>query len=481
MNFSISGSKETTSLEDRFYNTVVLFGVINVVVIVLFNQMLGLSFYLNLFLVLLGSVYATLFYIGRIKRKGASNKFTLLFLVLTTLCVSWKYNDGYNGSTILYFFIATVSLVFLFKERIAIFVTIFITSVAIALSVIQYLYPQYITPYSSNEERLIDLLFSFITLLITLGYLVIAFKRNLYAERDIVEKQKIQIEAQFEELTNLHAVLTRVNNEVISQRDEISKKNAELEKTNSLLKEKKLSIQQQNKELQDLNAEKNKFFNIIAHDLKNPFQSIFGFSDLLINDIDTLDKERTLFFVKTIRSSAHNTYDLLENLLMWSRSQTGVIGFNPSPIYLKKMVFEIIRMLHGNSLAKNITVSCEMDDDIQINADRNMMSTVIRNLLSNAIKYTMRSGNVQIVASKSDYAITISVIDNGVGINEENIKNLFSISQKTSSLGTDNETGTGLGLILCKEFIEQHGGRISVESEYGKGSSFVLFLPHSFS
>ena len=222
-------------------------------------------------------------------------------------------------------------------------------------------------------------------------------------------------------------------------------------------------------------------YNLYIFLLINPFQSIFGFSDLLINDIDTLDKERTLFFVKTIRSSAHNTYDLLENLLMWSRSQTGIIGFNPSPIYLKKMVFEIIRMLHGNSLAKNITVSCDIDDDIQINVDSNMMSTVIRNLLSNAIKYTMRSGNVRIVASKSDYAITISVIDNGVGIDVENLKNLFSISEKTSSLGTDNETGTGLGLILCKEFIEQHGGRISVESEYGKGSTFVLFLPHSLS
>ena len=118
-----------------------------------------------------------------------------------------------------------------------------------------------------------------------------------------------------------------------------------------------------------------------------------------------------------------------------------------------------------------------MDDDIQIIADRNMMSTVIRNLLSNAIKYTMRSGNVRIVATKSDYAITISVIDNGVGISDENIKHLFSISQKTSSLGTENETGTGLGLILCKEFIEQHSGRISVESEYGKGSTFMLLLP----
>lgn len=481
MSFSISGSKETTSLEDRFYNTVVLFGMINVFVIVIFNQMLGFSFYLNLFLVLLGSVYGMLYYHGRIKHKGVSNKIVLLILVITTLSVSWKYNDGYNGSTILYFFIATVSLVFLFKEKPAILVTLLMSAVAIGLSFFQYFYPQYIVPYSSNEERLIDLLFAFITLLITLGYLVIAFKRNLYAERDIVEKQKIQIEAQYEELTNLHSVLTRVNDEIILQRDEISKKNSELEKTNSLLKEQKISIQLQNNELQDLNAEKNKFFSIIAHDLKNPFQSIFGFSDLLINDLDTLDKERTLYFVKTIRNSAHNTYDLLENLLMWSRSQTGVIGYNPSTIYLKKMIFEIIRMLHGISLAKNITVSYEIDDDIQIHADRNMMSTVIRNLLSNAIKYTMRSGNVRVVAIKLDYAITISIIDNGIGIDEENVKNLFSISEKTSSLGTENETGTGLGLILCKEFIERHGGRISVESEHGKGSTFMLFLPHSLS
>jgi len=338
MKFSLSGNPANTSQEDRFYNLIVLFGCVNSFVVVLFNQLSDFPLFLNVTLTILSFFYAGLYYVSRFKKRNPKNKIAFLLAIVITLCVAWIFNDGYNGTAPYYFFVSAVFLVFMFEQRYSWLIMVSITLLAIVLSMLQLFYPQYITPYHTNIDRLFDLIFVFITLLATFGYAVFIFKRNLLNERVIIQKQKQQIEDQYKELEQLHSVLTQVNEEIISQRDEISRKNLELESTNDLLHKQKKSIQSQNKELQDLNASKNKFFSIIAHDLKNPFQSIFGFSDLLINDIDNIDKERTLFFVKTIKNSALHTYELLENLLLWSRSQTGTITFNPTKIRIKDLI-----------------------------------------------------------------------------------------------------------------------------------------------
>jgi signal transduction histidine kinase/ligand-binding sensor domain-containing protein len=244
-----------------------------------------------------------------------------------------------------------------------------------------------------------------------------------------------------------------------------------------LVQERTSEIKVQNEQLKVLNATKDKFFRIIAHDLRNPFSGILGFSDLLTHSVETNDREETLLYVRNIQHSAASAFKLLENLLDWSRSQTGVLEFNPESFKLFDIVNEIVELSEANSRTKNIQISSNISESLSVFADRNMLSTVLRNLLSNAVKYTPRNGLVEIAAKKLDKQVIVSVSDNGVGIKSSEIEKLFDISQKNSTLGTDHEKGSGLGLILCKEFIEKHGGKIWAESVSGSGSKFNFSIP----
>jgi len=240
-------------------------------------------------------------------------------------------------------------------------------------------------------------------------------------------------------------------------------------------------LKESQEKLTELNATKDKFFSIIAHDLKNPFSSIWGFSDLLINNYDSYDKEKIIRFIKNIKSSSQNTYKLLENLLVWSMSQTGKIEFSPIKFNVYNVIFEEISLSENLSFAKNININYNIDKNINVIADRNMISTVLRNLITNAIKYTNKNGEITITAENLNQFIKISISDNGIGISQEIIDKLFNISNKQSMPGTEREQGTGLGLILCKEFIEKHEGKIWAESEIDKGSTFSFTLPFSLS
>ncbi|MCK5171454.1 MAG: HAMP domain-containing histidine kinase, partial [Bacteroidales bacterium] len=225
-----------------------------------------------------------------------------------------------------------------------------------------------------------------------------------------------------------------------------------------------------------------KFFSIIAHDLKSPFNSMLGFSELLMKRFDKYDIQHQKKFISNIYYSIHNTYKLLENLLLWSRTQRGIIDFNPEPENLYLILVEIIELLSQSATNKSINIKNEISEDIFVKADKNMLSSILRNLISNAIKFTHKGGEIIIEAqlrndkNKQDF-IEISVCDNGIGIKSEIKSKLFSISENISTKGTKNESGTGLGLILCKEFIEKHGGKIGAESELGKSSIFHFTIP----
>jgi signal transduction histidine kinase len=470
MNFNISGSSETTLLEDRFYNTIVFICAINSVLAVLLNEQTHFPLLFNFSLIIIGICYGILYYLGRFKQKATSNKIILLFLFVITLCITWFFNDGYNGSTPFYFFIVTVFIAFLFEKKYAYGIILFQTILIVLLSVIQLNYPQYVLPYISYKARLLDIIFVFVLLVLTLGYIVVVFKRNLDNERSIIKNQKKQIQNQLDELTNLHTILKEINEEIIE-------KNEELEKTNTILENQKQSIVVKNTELQDLNKTKNKFFSIISHDLKNPFQSILGLSGILVDEIETCSSAEIIEFAQAIRISSQNAYRLLENLLEWSQSQIGTISFNPEVIELQQIINDTLRISASTSQAKKITIRSEIQDSFQFIGDRQMISTILRNLVANAIKYTHRFGEIKLTAIKKDNKVQISVIDNGIGLNAQYIEKLFKINEKTSVPGTENERGTGLGLVLCKEFIDKHGGTIWVESELEKGSTFSFSIP----
>jgi len=229
--------------------------------------------------------------------------------------------------------------------------------------------------------------------------------------------------------------------------------------------------------LQELNATKDKFFSIIAHDLKNPFNTLLGFSDLLVRNASKYSPDKIEQFAKTMNNSAKNAYQLLENLLEWSRIQTGIIEPKLEKIKPSDLIYEVTLLSEPIAKSKNIILTSENNCDDYIYADKEMTKTILRNLITNALKFTKPNGHVKISTQKMDKNVLFHVSDNGIGIEPEHIEKLFRIESKLSKIGTADEKGTGLGLILCKEFIEKNNGEIWVESELGKGSDFKFTLP----
>jgi signal transduction histidine kinase len=234
-----------------------------------------------------------------------------------------------------------------------------------------------------------------------------------------------------------------------------------------------------NRKLKELNATKDKFFSIIAHDLKSPFNSILGFSNLLESQIMEKDYQKVEEYARIIQTSSVRAMDLLMNLLEWSRSQTGRMVFKPEILMILPLINQATELLKASAQEKSITISAQLPENITVFADQAMIGTILRNLISNAIKFTYNSGKINISAEQTEEELMVSVRDNGVGIKPEDIEKLFRIDENRSTLGTQNEKGTGLGLILCKEFIEKHGGKIWVESTVGKGSNFYFTIPNS--
>ncbi|MFK5957434.1 MAG: tetratricopeptide repeat-containing sensor histidine kinase [Lutibacter sp.] len=236
-------------------------------------------------------------------------------------------------------------------------------------------------------------------------------------------------------------------------------------------------IQIQRDDLKQTNKTKDTFFSIIAHDLKNPFNSIIGFTELMIENSHEYSEEKKIKFLKIIKGSTSKASSLLNNLLIWANSQSGNLEFNPQKIDLSQKVSDVISLLEIQAINKDIKISNNINNQIFVNADKNMLGTILRNLLSNAIKFTKTEGLIQVSSKEDLNFVEITVKDNGVGISKFDIENLFSIDVKSSSIGTENEQGSGLGLILCKDFVEKHGGKLWVESNIGEGSEFKFTLP----
>ena len=232
-----------------------------------------------------------------------------------------------------------------------------------------------------------------------------------------------------------------------------------------------------NAELQRLNADKDFFFSILAHDLKSPFTSILGFLELLINDIHTIDINQIEKQLSIVHDSANNAYHLLEDILVWALSQSGKLPFVPRTFNLKSCCNEVVKILNPTAEKKGITLKSLETSDIPIFADMNMLNTILRNLISNAIKFTREGGTITISSQLLNSMLLISVSDNGVGISPELLTRLFDNCHLQSINGTSNEKGTGFGLLLCKKFVEQHGGTIWAESVLGQGSVFRFTLP----
>ena len=234
-------------------------------------------------------------------------------------------------------------------------------------------------------------------------------------------------------------------------------------------------IKLKNELLQTINAEKDKFFSILAHDLKGPLSAFLSATQILSEEIQNMSLEEIKEIIISMKESASNIYGLLENLLEWSRFKRGSLEFSAEKINVKRVIVTCVEVFKESARKKGIDISCSISEDIEVYADSHMLETVIRNLVSNAIKFTPVGGKVRVeVENKSDQSVEVRVIDSGIGMTPEMKGRLFLLNEKTSRKGTEGEPSTGLGLLLCKEFIGKHNGKIWVESEVGKGSKFFF-------
>lgn len=310
----------------------------------------------------------------------------------------------------------------------------------------------------------------FIVLLILSILLIILIYNRFSTKKKIsiaLEEKNNLITEQKNKLAETLNILQETNIELMRQKKEIQKNAEKLKSANS--------------ELHELNATKDKFFSIIAHDLKSPFNAMVGFSDLLVENFDEFNTSTQKDYVSSISQSVKNSYRLLENLLTWARSQMGNISFNPEKENICLLIKDAVKVLDQSLKNKSINLINKISGDLFLLVDKNMFSTIIRNLISNAVKFTPQGGTVELTArlinkNKKKFA-EISVIDSGIGINPELKAKIFSIDNNSSTVGTEQEIGTGLGLIICKEFVEKHKGKIWVESETGKGSTFSFSIP----
>ena len=236
-------------------------------------------------------------------------------------------------------------------------------------------------------------------------------------------------------------------------------------------------IKMKNAELVKLVAEKDKFFSIIAHDLRSPFNGFLGLTQIIVEDLPEMKLSEIQKIALSLRSSASNLYQLLENLLDWSQFQRGLTSFNPLLLLLKPKIADSIQLVSDQAQKKDIAIVVDIPDDLKVFADRNMLGSAIRNLISNAVKFTLKGGKINITAKRGPgNSVEIAVQDTGIGMDRHMIENLFHVGENISRRGTAGEPSTGLGLILCKDFIEKHGGKIWAESEEGIGSTFFITL-----
>jgi signal transduction histidine kinase len=419
----VFAEKENFPLEHRIFLSGIIVGILVSMVIGLKNFMLADSPIAIIIPSFESILLIVIYYFVRFKKIVKPFVTPIIIVSIFGNSILWIFNGGINGSNIMIAFIILILGILVVPVKTKKYIIILFVVLNITILLIQFYRPDLITNFPSETDRWID---NIITLIYSsyFIYIIIRFVHKNYAlERLKAEKSEIR--------------------------------------------------------LNQLNADKDRFISILGHDLKSPFNNLLGLSDILTEDIHQLHIDEIEKLANQIKTTSRSTFNLLEDILMWARTQRGNIPFNPQLINFRDICMNILEPLNPNANAKNLTINYSAPEGTNIFADIDMIKTVLRNLVSNAIKFTNISGEININAEKNSENVIISISDNGVGIAPCDLTKLFNISEVLTTKGTANEKGTGLGLLLCKEFVEKHRGKIWVESEVGKGSVFRFTLPIS--
>jgi len=417
----IFAESENFPLEQRIFLSSIIIGILISIIGGIINYILSSSMIALIIPVLFSILLMVIYYFVRFKKIIKPFVTPIIIVAILGISTIWIFNGGINGSNIMPAFVILILGILVVPDKIKKYIIILFIVVNIFILLIQFYRPDLITNFSTETERWID---NFFTLIYT-SYFIYVIIRFVH-------------------------------------------KNYTLEK---------LRAEKNEKRLHQLNADKDRFIQILGHDLKNPFNGLLGLSGLLAKNISKFDIDEIEVYVNSINKSAQTTYDLLEDLLMWARTQQDKIPFDPQKISLSDICDNILEIQNPMAEVKNITINSIEEKKIEVFADENMLKTVLRNLVSNAVKFINNGGVIKISAVQTDSKVLITISDNGVGMTPETLSNLFELKQNRSTIGTANEEGTGFGLLFCKEIVEKHGGEIWVESEVGKGSEFKFTLP----
>jgi two-component system sensor histidine kinase/response regulator len=274
-----------------------------------------------------------------------------------------------------------------------------------------------------------------------------------------------------------HLTIRKLQQELQEKNITLEKYVALLTEKNAQLEEKNVQLDEKNLQLQEANTSKDRFFSIISHDLRAPFVGLLGLTQIVVEEFETYTRDEIKNMLVNLQETSRTLYTLLGNLLTWSRIQRGMIENNPQEMDVQEVIVRNVRLFNSNAEQKQITLKNLLHELTVVYADERMVHTIIRNLISNAVKFTHPGGNVTVSAEQEENTVTVSVSDTGIGIGEKHIPKLFRIDAKYKRPGTAEEQGTGLGLVLCKEFVERSGGKIWVESTIDKGTTFRFTLP----
>ncbi len=446
----IIGDENRFNLSHRILNISLLFGAIISLIAISTNFFLNLHWYATLIALSSFFVFSFSYLFSIITGKSTiPTVIGLGFLVVFFSPVMWFANGGISGGFQYYILFFLTGILIVAKGKIRLILITLFGLTMLSSMIIEFYNPEYIIPYPSRTDQYLDLIFSFI-----IAFIGVTIYINVNISQYTTANRKLNLK-----------------NELLKQsRQEIFEHKRKIE-------QQKNDIEEKAKSLQDLNKTKDRFFSIISHDLKSPFNSLLGLTELLKLDRASMSDEEIGRLIDLIHKSSEQGYKLVLNLLEWSRSQTNEIEFQPSKLDLYKLVLENIELLKTQANNKGIEIVVESNNkNIFVFADQNMINTILRNLISNAIKYT-KKGEIKIKCHNDTSSCKLSISDTGTGISIENIKTLFDVDNSMTIPGTDGEKGTGLGLILCKEFIEKNDGKLFVESILNKGSVFSFSLP----
>lgn len=438
----VFGKDETFNVQKRIFLLIthisILIGTVGAIVDIILN----LGFFLTTITIL--TVLLLLIFHIKVRKTQVDLKYSLGFFLISIFVfpILWFYNGGYNGNNIILIFVYFIVVITILPANLR-FVSFIVYALMIStLTIINYYYPHLITSYESESQRFIDLILGYSM------YLILAYSiQDTIVKNYELDREKINI-----------------------QNDQL---NALVEKLN----EANIKFEHSLKNVEELNASKDRFITVLSHDLRSPFQGLLGITKILESEYDSFNDKEKRFYITQVNNSVEKIYSFLEELLLWGRIQKNAVKLAYESTVVRELITQTVSQLSESAANKKISIEIICTDLLKAVLDKEMISIVLRNLISNAIKFSTLGGKILVSTIIDGDHIKISVTDYGVGISEEILPKLFRLDDNVSTVGTDGEQGSGMGLILCNDIMKKHNGEISVQSKEGRGSTFTIRIP----